>query len=370
MFEVVDNTKKDKKGNGMEKIKTQVIRIDKNNPETEKIQLAAEVIKRGGVVAFPTETVYGLGANALDEKATQKIFIAKGRPQDNPLIVHISDVSDLDSLVKEVPERAKELMERFWPGPLTLIFKKSEIVPDRITGGLSTVAIRMPNHRIALELIKQSGLPIAAPSANTSGRPSPTNSHHVIEDLYGKIDMIIDGGDTGVGVESTVLDISAEIPTILRPGSITLEDLLEIFPQVDIDPAIENLSEKLKPKSPGQKYRHYSPKAKLTIIQGEVDKISEKLISLASKYEKQGLKVGIMATKQTKNKYIKGNVLEVGDRDNPETIAANLFRVLREFDKIGVDIILAEGIEEKGIGRAIMNRMKKAAGGDVILIDN
>lgn len=352
----------------MEKVSTKIIRLDRDNPDIEKIREAAKILKNGGTVAFPTETVYGLGANALDENAVEKIFIAKGRPQDNPLIVHISDLGQLYELVEDIPERALDLIETYWPGPLTIIFKKKDIIPDRITGGLSTVAVRMPNHRIALELIREAGVPVAAPSANLSGKPSPTEPSHVIEDLMGKIDMIIDGGSTGIGVESTVLDISGEIPTILRPGGITLEDLLTVFPKVQMDPALEREDQLIVPKSPGQKYRHYSPKAKLTVVQGKADDIPSKIMELVKEYEKQGLRVGIMATEQNKNKYEGKQMLVVGDRENIVTISRNLFKTLREFDKLGVDVIIAEGVSEEGLGRAVMNRMKKAAGGNVIII--
>lgn len=350
----------------MEEKSTKILKIDPSCPEKYKIEEAAEIIKNGGTVAFPTETVYGLGANALDEKAIEKIFLAKGRPQDNPLIVHISSIAQLHDLVENIPERAHILMEKFWPGPLTLIFNRTSKIPDSITGGLSTVAIRMPNHKIALDLIKQSNLPIAAPSANTSGKPSPTNSSHVIHDLSGKIDMIIDGGSTGVGLESTVLDISGEIPTILRPGGVTAEDLLTVLPKVEYDKAIEVMDKNIVPKSPGQKYKHYSPEAKMIIVKGSLEEIIQKTNQLFKEYENQGKNVGIMATKQTKDKYKSNNILISGDRDFPETIAANLFNVLREFDEIKVDIIIAEAVEEKGIGKAIMNRMKKAAGGEVV----
>jgi len=350
----------------MEKKDTKIIGISSENPEVEKLIQAAEILKQGGTVAFPTETVYGLGANALDEEAISKIYIAKGRPQDNPLIVHIHEIDQLNELVDSIPEKAFPLMKKFWPGPLTLIFNRSNKIPDMITGGLSTVAIRMPNHNIALQLIKHSALPIAAPSANTSGKPSPTEASHVIEDLFGKIDMIIDGGNTGVGLESTVLDLSTNVPTILRPGAVTIEDLLTIFPKVEYDAALENTSESITPKSPGQKYKHYSPKAKMKIVQGETENICSKINELAKQYENEKIKVGIMATKQTHHNYDMEDVLIVGDRDKPETIATNLFSTLREFDKVGVDIILAEGIPESGIGKAVMNRMKKAAGGDII----
>lgn len=350
----------------MEAKDTRILKIEASYPDIDKIKEAAEIIKNGGTVAFPTETVYGLGANALDTKAIEKIFLAKGRPQDNPLIVHISSTDQLDGLVESIPEQANILMEKFWPGPLTLIFNRTNKIPDRITGGLSTVAIRMPNHKIALELIKHSKLPIAAPSANTSGKPSPTNSSHVIHDLSGKIDMIIDGGSTGVGLESTVLDVSGDIPMILRPGGVTAEDLLTVLPKVEYDKAIEVTDKNIVPKSPGQKYKHYSPEAKMVIVKGNVEEIIQKTVELSKKYEAQGMNVGIMATKQTHDKYKGNSILIVGDRDFPETIAANLFNILRKFDEMRVDMIIAEGVEEKGIGKAIMNRMKKAAGGEII----
>ncbi|MFA5523180.1 MAG: L-threonylcarbamoyladenylate synthase [Tissierellales bacterium] len=350
----------------MKEKNTRILAIDPSHPETDKIIEAAEIIKAGGIVAFPTETVYGLGANALDDKAIEKIFLAKGRPQDNPLIVHINHISQLDDIVKDIPKHAFNIMERFWPGPLTLIFKKTSKIPHIITGGLSTVAVRMPSHKIALELIKHSGLPIAAPSANTSGKPSPTASSHVIDDLSGKVDMIIEGGSTGVGLESTVLDISGDIPTILRPGGITLEDLLTVLSKVEYDSAIETNNTDLVPKSPGQKYKHYSPDAKMIVVKGDIDEIVDKTIGLCEEYEFKGMRVGIMATKQTYHKYESENILIVGDREHPETIAANFFGALRKFDEVKVDIIIAEGIEEKGIGKAIMNRMKKAAGGNII----
>ncbi|MBS4538338.1 threonylcarbamoyl-AMP synthase [Clostridium sp. D2Q-11] len=333
--------------------------------DKEGLKKAAEILKKGGLVAIPTETVYGLGANALDEDAAKNIFKAKGRPQDNPLIVHISDIDQLKDLVSEIPEGAYVLMEKFWPGPLTLIMKKSDKISDVITAGLDTVAIRMPSHPVAREIIELANLPIAAPSANISGRPSPTDASHVIEDLVGRVDAIVDGGRTGVGVESTVVDISSGIPTILRPGGITEEDLLVVFPRVDIDPALKGEDENLTPKSPGQKYKHYSPNAKIKIIKGELFSMINRINHLYREYTNQGLKVGILATEQSRWSYSCDNLIVVGDRGRPETIATNLFDSLREFDKMKVDMILAEGIEEIGIGKAIMNRMEKAAGFDV-----
>ncbi len=350
----------------MGRVNTEIIKISKYNPEKRKINKAATVLQNGGTVAFPTETVYGLGANALSSTAVEGIFRAKGRPKDNPLIVHISDISQIDNLVESIPLKSLELMERFWPGPLTIIFNKRENVPNIVTGGLSTVAIRMPNHKIALELIRAAGLPIAAPSANASGKPSPTHVNHVIEDMNGRVNMIIDGGITGIGVESTVLDVSGDIPIILRPGGVTKEDLLEVFTKVEYDLALESNNENMIPKSPGQKYRHYSPNAKMVVFQGEADNVSNAINESAKEYSHKGMKVGIMATEQNRDKY-QGNVIVIGDRENPESIAGNLFRTLREFDKMAVDIILAEGIKEDGIGKAIMNRMKKAASDNVIV---
>lgn len=351
------------------KKQTQIIKIDENNIENQLLDLPIKILKDGGLVAFPTETVYGLGANAFDEVAVSSIFKAKGRPSDNPLIVHISDLSQLDKLTEEIPEIAKPLMEKFWPGALTLLFKKSESVPLKTSGGLDTVAVRMPKNKIALALIDASGLPLAAPSANTSGRPSPTRAEHVLEDLSGLIDAVIDGGSTGVGIESTVLDLSEETPMILRPGSVTYEELVPFLPNLKHDPAIEIVSDSRKPKSPGQKYRHYSPVAKMEIIMGDIEKMVAKISTLCEDYTKSGLRVGIMASDETLERYNAKNTLSMGSRKNLETISRNLFHLLREFDKLDVDIILAEGVEESGIGKAIMNRMKKAAGENIVYLD-
>lgn len=347
-------------------MKTKVIKVNKLNPEPQLIKEAAMFIRKGKLVAFPTETVYGLGANGLDEDAVANIFTAKGRPQDNPLILHVSKVSEVKKLVKHISKEAEILMEEFWPGPLTMIFERSELVPDIITAGLDTVAIRMPNHPIALELIEGSQVPIAAPSANTSGKPSPTLAEHVIEDLHGKIDLILDGGATGVGLESTVLDLTGEIPMILRPGGITLEAIRDYIPNVKLDLSIIGTDEKIVPKSPGQKYRHYAPKATMIVFNGNVENVVRSIKSKAKEYLDQGKLVGIMATDETKNIYDEGLVISVGSRKNKGTIAHNLFNILRQFDKEGVDIILSEGVEMEGIGTAIMNRLKKASGGKMI----
>ncbi|MBU5436743.1 threonylcarbamoyl-AMP synthase [Tissierella sp. MSJ-40] len=346
-------------------METRIVKVNKENIERDLILKAANIIEEGKLVAFPTETVYGLGANGLDEEAVRKIFLAKGRPQDNPLILHVYSIDQVKELVEYIPNIAVKCMEKFWPGPLTILFKKSQLVPDIITAGLDTVAIRMPNHLIALELIELSGVPIAAPSANLSGKPSPTLASHVIEDLMGKIDMIIDGGSTGVGLESTVLDLSGDIPMILRPGGVTLEDLKEVIPHITQDITIIKEDENIIPKSPGQKYRHYAPRAEMFLFSGCVDNIVEKINEYANKYEDEGKKVGIMATEETKSFYKSGIVKVVGSRENKETIAHNLFNTIRLFDEENVDIILAEGIDLSNIGTAIMNRMMKAAGGKV-----
>lgn len=358
-------------------METKIIRIDKEQIDYNLLEEAVNVIKNGGIVAFPTETVYGLGANGLDIKAIEKIFAAKGRPQDNPLILHIYSINQIKELVEDIPDIAKACIKEFWPGPLTILFKKSRKVPEIITAGLDTVAIRMPENKIALELIRLSNTPIAAPSANISGRPSPTSAKHVIEDLSGKVDMIIDGGSTGIGLESTVLDLSGDIPMILRPGGITEEDLKKIIPNITMDFSIMKSDENIIPKSPGQKYRHYAPKSEMILFSGEVDNIVEEIIGHTKKYSKMGKKVGIMCTDETTSLYedfIKEFntpetlVISLGSRENKETIAHNLFYTLRLFDETNVDIILAEGINLSHLGTAIMNRMMKAASGKIIKV--
>ncbi|NMA86583.1 MAG: threonylcarbamoyl-AMP synthase [Tissierellia bacterium] len=346
----------------MGKIETKIMEIDEKN--MEDLKYGAEIIKSGGLVAFPTETVYGLGANGLEPRAVKKIFEAKGRPQDNPLILHIANTRDMAPLVESIPKDAEKLMEAFWPGPLTIIFKRNKLVPDIVSAGLDTVSIRMPNNPIALKLIELSDLPLAAPSANTSGKPSPTSAKHVMEDLYGKVDLIIDGGDTGIGVESTVLDMSGDIPRILRPGGITLEDLKKYLPNIEEDLSI--IKEDEIPLSPGQKYRHYAPKAEMIVFSGELENIIREINIYANKYSKEGKKVGIMATDESVDKYHIGEIISLGTRKDKNTIAHNLFNTLRLLDEENVDIILAEAVEDIGIGRAIMNRLKKAASGCVI----
>ncbi|WP_070110225.1 L-threonylcarbamoyladenylate synthase [Clostridium acetireducens] len=346
---------------------TKIVMIDSCNIDKKYIKEAADIIKKGGLVAFPTETVYGLGANALDSEAVKKIFQAKGRPQDNPLIVHVSDFDEIDPLVKEIPDIAHKLMNKFWPGPMTIIMKKSDIIPDVTSAGLDSIGIRMPSNKIAKEFIKECKLPIAAPSANISGRPSPTDVERCIEDLNGKIEYIIGGEKCDIGVESTVIDCTNYPACVLRPGGITLEMLKEIDSNIYIDPAIMKKPEKdFKPKAPGMKYRHYAPKAPVKIIQGDLQKTIEKINEMVQNYISENKVVGIMATDETKHKYTKGVVISVGTRKHMETVAQNLFETLRMFDDNNVDVILAEGFEFKGVGIAVMNRLNKSAGFNII----
>ena len=337
--------------------------------EREHLKEAAEILKRGDLVAFPTETVYGLGANALDESAAKKIYAAKGRPSDNPLIAHISDLEMIEPLISYFPEKGRKLAEAFWPGPLTMIFPKSEIVPYGTTGGLDTVAIRMPSDPVAAELIRLAGVPVAAPSANTSGRPSPTMAEHVYQDMNGKIDMILDGGPVGIGVESTIVDVTGEIPMLLRPGAITMEMLRETVGAVEIDPAIVGpMSADMRPKAPGMKYRHYAPKAELTLVEGEAEAVVRRINALAREKLQEGCRVGIICTEETRSCYPGGMVRSIGERAKEETVAHNLYAVLREFDDLGAEYIFSEGFPEDNLGQAIMNRLNKAAGYHILKV--
>lgn len=344
--------------------------IIKNADEgMDVIRIGGQILRNGGLVAFPTETVYGLGGNALDPNASKKIYAAKGRPSDNPLIVHVADRETIYQLTASVTEITTKLMDAFWPGPLTLILKKSKIVPYETTGGLDTVAIRFPNHPTALSLIKEACVPVAAPSANTSGRPSPTLAKHVIEDLSDKIDMIIDDGPVGIGVESTIIDVTEEVPVILRPGYITKEMVEKVIGNVKIDHAVNNqVKEGEHPKAPGMKYRHYAPKASLTLVEGELDTVIGTINSLAAIEMNNGKKVGIICTEETKNRYKAGAVKSIGSRTSQESIAHNLYALLRDFDQEGVDEIFSESFQERQLGMAIMNRLTKAAGHKILYV--
>ena len=347
-------------------MKTEYVDLRDGKDVKEGIYKAAEIIKTGGLVAFPTETVYGLGANGLDENAVPKIYEAKGRPSDNPLILHISKFDEIENIVKEIPDVAFVLADEFWPGPLTMVFKKSDIVPYRTTGGLESVAVRMPSNKIAREFIRAAGVPVAAPSANSSGRPSPTKASHVIEDLDGKIDMVIDGGTVDIGLESTIVDVTGEVPVILRPGFITEEMLLEAVGRVQIDEAVKSLSpdKDLKPKAPGMKYRHYAPQGKMTIYKGNPEKVVKLINEEIVKYA--GKKTGVLATDETKRYYKADIVISLGSRKDSESIAHNLFDALRRFDDMGAEIIFSEGFDDNRLGFAIMNRLHKSAGYNIV----
>ena len=350
-------------------METKIIKISEDDVSEDKFREAGQIIRDGGLVAFATETVYGLGADALNKEASAKIYAAKGRPSDNPLIVHIADVKALDELAKDVDEKTRMLAEAFWPGPLTMIVNKSDIVPYSITGGLDTVAIRMPNHRVALGLIKASGRYIAAPSANTSGRPSTTKAEHVIEDLNGKIDMIIDSGAVKIGLESTIVDMTSKVPTILRPGYITREALSDVIGEVEVDKAITEggmVSKDVVPKAPGMKYRHYAPKAALTIVEGEEEKVIKYIEEKMAEQKKRGEKAAVMATDESMDKYSCDNVFSVGRRKEQTSVATHLFAQLRDFDDLNMEYIYSESFSRENIGQAIMNRLMKAAGGNIV----
>ena len=331
------------------------------NETMKMIDEAAEILVNGGLVAFPTETVYGLGANAMDPEAVAKIYKAKGRPSDNPLIVHIARASNIGELTPILTPRIIRLIDNFWPGPLTIVLKKKPDVPDITTGGLDTVAIRMPDDPVALELIKKAGCPIAAPSANISGRPSPTKGEHVVTDLDGKVDAILIGSDCRVGIESTVLDMSGDVPMILRPGIITAENIeAALGEKVILDPTLNQRKdagvedeENLVPKAPGMKYTHYAPKADMTIIEGHQDKVKSEIQRLKGLNEQLGLKVGVILFEE--KAFIEA--------------AHEFFAKLRDFDDEGVDLILAGALSEKdGVGFAVMNRMLKSAGYNIVKV--
>ncbi|AGA70841.1 translation factor SUA5 [Desulfitobacterium dichloroeliminans LMG P-21439] len=348
-------------------METKRVTIDAQKPEYEWIQEGAKLIREGKLVALPTETVYGLGANAIDAEACQEIFRVKGRPQDNPLIAHISDLDMAKKLTGHWTPQAALCAEQFWPGPLTLVLEKTDLVPDVVSGGLGTVGIRMPNHPVALQLIQEAGVPIAAPSANLSGKPSPTKGSHVWKDLKGKIPLILDAGACSVGVESTVLDLTGEVPIILRPGGVTKEQLEEVLGEV----AIDHPSEQQAPKAPGMKYRHYAPKGDLTLLIGERAKVIRKMVEEIRKGQSRLKKVGILCTLESAAglHYQLPDLLYVlGSENNPAEVAGNLYEGLRLCDEQGMDIILAEGVSDKGLGFAIMNRLIKASGQKVLRV--
>jgi len=344
------------------------LKVNSEKPEIDKIQIAANAIKSGGLVAFPTETVYGLGADALNPKAVEKIFAAKMRPPDNPMIVHISKKEDVYKLAREVPSAAEKLMTQFWPGPLTLILKRSNLVPDITVAGLDTIAIRMPSNKVAHALIRESSVPIAAPSANLAGKPSPTTAQHVLDDLAGRIDIVLDAGPAKIGVESTVVDMTTPIPQILRPGGTPHEQLKSALGKVELHPSV-TANKKMRvteARSPGMKHRHYAPKAEMIVVEGEFNKIVKRVQGLATSYMTKEIRVGILCTDESQSKYNADVVKSLGSRVDASTIAKNLFRLLREFDEEKVDVIIAEGIVPEGLGLAVTNRLRRAANFNII----
>ena len=346
---------------------TEIAVVTEDNIDKKVIKRAGDILRAGGLVAFPTETVYGLGGDALNPESSKKIYAAKGRPSDNPLIVHITNMEALEKIVTEIPEGARILSQRFWPGPLTMIFKKNDTVPRETTGGLDTVAVRMPSNKIAAAMIDAAGGYVAAPSANLSGRPSPTVAKYVIEDMNGRIDMIIDGGDSDVGLESTIVDFTAGEPMILRPGYITKEMLEEaLSTAVSIDKAIIDSNSKVAPKAPGMKYRHYAPKGELTIVEGSSEAVTEAVNRYVAEASLAGFKTGVIATEETKSLYRADSVKSVGHAGREDEVAHHLFRILREFDDEGIEKIFSESFADSGLGAAVMNRLLKAAGHKVI----
>ena len=349
-------------------METKLVKIHQIEESLEEIEEAARLIQQGEVVAFPTETVYGLGGNGLMEEAVRKIYQAKGRPSDNPLILHISDIDMIEELTEDVPDTARKAMECFWPGPMTVILKKSDKVPRCVTGGLETVAVRMPSDPTARELIRRAEVPIAAPSANTSGRPSPTKAEHVWEDLNGKIPMILDGGPVKVGVESTIIDFTVDPPVILRPGRITREELENVIGcEVQMNTSLK-ASDKGVPKAPGMKYKHYAPKARMILVLGSTEKTAAKINEMVCESHKLGHKAGVIATDESLGAYQADEVVSVGTRKNMETVMSGLYDVLRGFDKKDVDIIYSEGFEGEPLEEAVMNRLVKAAGHEIIRV--
>lgn len=334
-------------------METKIYKVSPTRPATWKIRECAEILKQGGLVGFPTETVYGLGANAFLDAAVKRIFEVKGRPQDNPIIVHISNMSQIDSVVSEMHEKAKKLAEKFWPGPLTLILPKSKEIPYSVTANLDTVAVRMPSHPVARKLIDFAG-PIAAPSANISGRVSPTRAEHVISDFYGKIEAIIDGGKTGIGLESTVVGNLDETPVLFRPGGVTVEMLKQVVEEIEIHPAARAEIEFAHAVSPGMKYRHYSPKATVVLVEASASEDIFKIFEMKKKNKK-----ACVLLFRKRGVFLKD--VFVGSRGTKEEYARNLFKLLRDVDNKGYEVVVVEGVDEEGIGLAIMNRLRKCA---------
>lgn len=341
---------------------TLILYINETNIDEALLAQAAEAINQNKTVILPTETVYGLGANALNSEAVEKIFIAKGRPQDNPLIVHVANMIMLENCVKAIPEEALSLIHAFWPGPLTLILEKSNLIPNNVSAGLNTVGVRMPDHPIALKLIDLANTPIAAPSANRSGRPSPTTAQHVISDMQGRVDVIIAAEHSRIGLESTVLDMTQKPPMILRPGGVTLSQLQTIIPEIIIDPQIHHSVD--SPRSPGMKYTHYAPQAEMLMVRGEHAEVIKKITHLMD--EHKHLKTAIICADEHIQDYQGQNCLSLGSITNPAFMASQLFTILRQCDELNLDYVITEAFVEEEMGLALMNRLKKAVGYNIL----
>ncbi len=347
-------------------MKTVIANIDSNNPDPAVMEAAGRIIRGGGLVAFPTETVYGLGGDALNPEASARIYEAKGRPSDNPLIVHIADLSDLGPITRDVPRVAHELAGRFWPGPLTLIFGKSDRVPLQTTGGLDTVAVRFPSDPVAGALIRASGGYVAAPSANLSGKPSPTRGKYVIQDLDGRVDMILCGDDSRIGLESTIVDLTSDEPVILRPGYVTLEMLREVIPTVSLDKGLAESDPSVRPKAPGMKYRHYAPRGDMTIVEGAGPSVTAYINRKIAEARSAGLRCGVIAANERLDTYEADLKEGIGTDGDAEEAARRIYAILRNMDDEGIDVIFAEGMADGGMGTAYMNRLTKAAGHKIV----
>lgn len=343
-------------------MQTRIIRVDAEYPDDRLLAPAAEALRNGQLVAFPTETVYGLGANTFDTAAVAAIFEAKGRPGDNPLIIHVTQLDAVYPLVSSLPLFARKLFEAFSPGPLTLVLPKSRTVPDLVTAGLDTVAIRIPAHPVARRLIELAGVPVAAPSANRSGRPSPTRSWHVEADLTGRIPFIIDAGDCPFGLESTVVDVTGDSPVILRPGSITASQIYEVTGSVTLDPGARDETAGAAPRSPGMKYRHYAPRARVLIVEGPDPAARARLAGrMAAKLELPTADIGFFGCRQFLAGLPAVHIVSYGEAPDPELAARVLFDALRRLDRAGLKVIIAEGLTDQGVGAAYMNRLRKAS---------
>lgn len=352
-------------------METKIVTIgsqDSHDSIAKKLGAAGDIVKQGGLVAFPTETVYGLGGDALNPESAQKIYAAKGRPSDNPLIVHIADIERLGPIVDGIPGKAQKLAEAFWPGPLTMIFQKAAIVPRQTTGGLDTVAVRMPGHSLAIHFIEKAGGYVAAPSANLSGKPSPTLAKYVIQDMNGRIDMILDADGATIGLESTIVDMTGDIPVILRPGYITQQMLSRVVGEVQMDITILDSDAAQAPKAPGMKYRHYAPRGELVIVEGAPQKVVEYINGQSALHEAAGERTGVIGTEELLSAYRASSVKNAGSRSDASTVARRLYTFLREFDDEEISYIYAESFADKGFGQAVMNRLLKAAGHKVVQV--